>query len=337
MCLGSPGRRFDLIIDTGSSITAVPCSTCKSCGHHRCGRATRSMASCFDAGRSLSVQTIDCHKTPSGVVAGSFSCEKCYSGNRCGYSVHYTEGSSIMGHVIMDVARFYKSKHEAPFSPQQLPAKVFFGCQMQETGMFFKQEADGIMGLQPPRARARVPSMLSSLVQQKGALETFSLCLSDRSGLLLLGGKPDRDSMKAKNALTLPMERGARARYTLSLQDVRVSGSGHLNASFQSLRLPVSTYAPTLVDSGTTFVYASTPLYRAIHAHVKQHTPSLVREGGKVCAFLTEQQLEAMPSWQLVFSPNPKQPLIVRPRQYMVEFPKVRALHACNASLFWLL
>ena len=106
---------------------------------------------------------------------------------------------------------------------------------------------------------------------------------------------------------------------------MRVSGSGHLNASFQSLRLPVSTYAPTLVDSGTTFVYASTPLYRAIHAHVKQHTPSLVREGGKVCAFLTEQQLEAMPSWQLVFSPNPKQPLIVRPRQYMVEFPKVRA------------
>ena len=42
---------------------------------------------------------------------------------------------------------------------------------------------------------------------------------------------------------------------------------------------PVSTYAPALVDSGTTFVYASTPLFRAIHAHVKLHTPSLAREG----------------------------------------------------------
>merc|ERR1719217_116055 len=128
--------------------------------------------------------------------------------------------------------------------------------------------------------------------------------------------------MKAKNALTLPMERGARARYTLSLQDVRVSGSGHLNASFQSLRLPVSTYAPALVDSGTTFVYASTPLFRAIHAHVKLHTPSLTREGGKVCAFLSPAQLDAMPNIQLVFGAEPTRPLLVKPRQYMVEFPK---------------
>ena len=81
--------------------------------------------------------------------------------------------------------------------------------------------------------------------------------------------------MRAKGALVLPMERGARARYTLSLMDVRVSGSGSANSTFASLKLPTSTYAPTLVDSGTTFVYASTPLFRAIHAHVKAHTPTL--------------------------------------------------------------
>ena len=198
---------------------------------------------------------------------------------------------------------------------------VFFGCQMLETGMFFKQEADGIMGMQPPRARSRVPSMLSSLVKQRQATDAFSLCLADRSGLFLLGGKPDVERLRARGALRIPMERNARARYTLSLRDVRVSGSGRSNSSFKSLGLSASTYSPTLVDSGTTFVYASTPLYRAIHSQVKQSTPTLQREGGKVCAFLTAQQLGAMPSIELVFSAS-SQPLLVRPHQYMVEFPK---------------
>ena len=313
VCLGNPGRRFDLIIDTGSSITAVPCSTCKKCGPHRCGRT-----GCFDMGRSLSASAVDCRQPPAG-----FSCERCAT-DRCGYSVHYTEGSAIQGHVVTDEAHFTRTVSAAePGSvmEERIRTRVFFGCQTLETGMFYKQEADGIMGLQPPRARARVPSVLTSLVQQRQATEAFSLCLADRRGLFLLGGRPDKAALAVRRTLTVPMQRNARARYTLDLRDVRVSGSGRSNGTFSSLKLPVSTYAPTLVDSGTTFVYASTPLYRAIHAHVKQHTPSLTREGGKVCAYLTPQQLGSMPSMELIFSSS-SQPLVVRPQQYMVEFPK---------------
>ena len=99
MCLGDPGRRFDLIVDTGSSITAVPCSTCKRCGTHRCGNNGR-----FDIGRSHSVQTLNCKRPPSG-----FTCERCFEGDKCGYSVHYTEGSSIQGHVVTDMAHFLRA------------------------------------------------------------------------------------------------------------------------------------------------------------------------------------------------------------------------------------
>lgn len=310
VCLGSPGRRFDLIIDTGSSITAVPCSSCKSCGKHHCGRYGR----CFDPKYSPSSRTVNCRSPPSG-----YSCERCAAADKCQYSVHYTEGSSIQGHVVTDVAHFSRSMPSG--ASMRVSSRVYFGCQTHESGMFFRQDADGIMGLQPPRARARVPSVLTSLVQGEHASNAFSLCLADTKGLFLLGGKPDLVKMRAHGALTLGTVGGAKARYTLALREIKVSGAGAQNGTFKSLNLPPSTYAPTLVDSGTTFVYASTPLYRALHTHLHSQTPSLQREGGKVCAYLSEAQKQSMPSLQFVFS-NGARPLLVRPHQYMVEFPK---------------
>ena len=285
VCLGSPGRKFDLIIDTGSSVTAVPCSTCRQCGMHRCGRTK----SCYDSSLSPTFDRVDCQHAPPG-----FTCEHCspLHGSKCSYSVHYTEGSAIQGHVVADYAHFTKSSYDRDGTSQPVRARVYFGCQTLETGMFYRQEADGIMGMQPPRARARVPSFLTSLVQQQErATEAFSLCLSERSGLFLLGGQPDAAMLKKRGALSLPMDRNARARYTLNLREVRVSGSGRSNGTFRGLGLPSTTYSPTLVDSGTTFVYASTPLYRALHAHLNREQPSLKREGGKMCAFLTNAQV----------------------------------------------
>jgi hypothetical protein len=304
VCLGSPPRCFDLIVDTGSSITAVPCSTCQKCGQHRCGSSGR-----FNTQGSSSASLVSCKKPPAG-----FNCEACGSSSACTYSVHYTEGSAIKGHVVTDVAHF--SQAGLPQGPaRELSTRVYFGCQTLETGMFYKQVADGIMGMQPPRARARVPSMLFSLVRQEKAADAFSLCLSDTAGLLLLGGTPQPERIQRRGGLVVPMQRNARARYTLKLADVRASGAGRQNTSFASLRLGRDALAPTLVDSGTTFVYASTPLYRALHAHIKAHAPPLERVGNKVCAHLTPGQLGELPSLQLVFDAVPGSPLIVRPFQ----------------------
>ena len=55
VCLGVPGKRYDLIIDTGSSITAVPCSGCRQCGSHKCGAAGY-----FDTRASPSSRTVSC-------------------------------------------------------------------------------------------------------------------------------------------------------------------------------------------------------------------------------------------------------------------------------------
>ena len=127
VCLGSPAKRYDLIIDTGSSITAVPCSTCRQCGNHHCGITGR-----FDLSRSLTGKPVACRENPA------LQCESCAS-NMCTYSVHYTEGSAIKGHVISDVTRFLRTGTSPEEEDVPMDVRVFFGCQTLETGMFFKQ------------------------------------------------------------------------------------------------------------------------------------------------------------------------------------------------------
>ncbi|KAL1514842.1 hypothetical protein AB1Y20_003927 [Prymnesium parvum] len=310
VCLGSPPRRYDLIIDTGSSVTAVPCASCRACGTHHCGTEGR-----FDVSRSSTARRVGCR------TAGPLLCESC-AADVCGYSVHYTEGSAIKGHVVQDVAHLTRAGR-APEDDLAVQLPVYFGCQTSESGMFYKQEADGILGLQPPRTRSRVPSMLSSLAATSRSLvEAFSLCLSDTAGLFLMGGSAQR---RRASTITVPMEHGAKARYSLKLSGIRVSNLAPGNNSFRALSFPQSVYSPTIVDSGTTFVYASSPLFRALNAHIKAQVPELERVGNKLCAMMTEQRLHAMPALEMVFAAH-STPLRISPRQYMVEFPRRNVL-----------
>ena len=81
VCLGTPAQRFDVIIDTGSSLTAVPCADCSHCGRHQ---HPTYVSARYDSQASSTFS-----------AAGSRP-----------YSVSYTEGSSIRGRIVRDVAWF---------------------------------------------------------------------------------------------------------------------------------------------------------------------------------------------------------------------------------------
>jgi hypothetical protein len=206
-----------------------------------CGRAGR-----FDLHASSTGERVDCAKVKQ---VPNLRCESCAAKNGCTNTVHNTEGSAIKGHLVHDVAHFLRFRTSAA-PPHQLaggnasggadkmPVPVYFGCQTLESGMFQRQRADGILGLQASRQRGRVPSMLSALIAQHRAPNAFSLCLSDTRGLFLLGGAPRAARLQAARALTLPMEGGARALFTLRLNELRVSRAGGGANASSFVKLP---------------------------------------------------------------------------------------------------
>lgn len=45
--IGTPPQRFALIVDTGSTVTYVPCATCEMCGRHQVSSASTHSSATF--------------------------------------------------------------------------------------------------------------------------------------------------------------------------------------------------------------------------------------------------------------------------------------------------
>lgn len=129
--VGTPPQRFSLIVDTGSSITAVPCSECGTrCGEHANPRFRPSSSHTF---------------APVGCEQREYGCTSCHD-RACAYHVAYQEGSSYSGYLATDVVRLGAG------GPGACAALRFaFGCATAESGHFRSQQADGIMGLASSR------------------------------------------------------------------------------------------------------------------------------------------------------------------------------------------
>lgn len=163
--IGTPGQIFTVIVDTGSSLLAIPCRGCSRCGKHMNPYFEQSKSSTYREG---------CREIPN--------CQQC-SGSQCGYKTHFVEGSSISGYVVKDQVATLLAGANTP----QFTAEGIFGCQMAETGLFKSQMADGIMcaTTHPHELPRRAVSALyvccsvqlpeSCLVPRAGGLATESM------------------------------------------------------------------------------------------------------------------------------------------------------------------
>ncbi|GKY96533.1 hypothetical protein MPSEU_000612900 [Mayamaea pseudoterrestris] len=198
---GTPPQRQTVIVDTGSGVTAFPCSGCSDCGV-----PTYHLDELFNFAESTSYRQLTCSECLKGSCRGSSQCQ---------IGMSYQEGSSWSAYEVQDSCYVGGLHHEAvteadanrnddlihdalnPMQAENFAFPLKFGCQTKLTGLFKTQLADGIMGMD--NADTSFWSQMSnslSIVDR-----TFSLCFSRSptasrdgtgSGAMTLGGYDDR-------------------------------------------------------------------------------------------------------------------------------------------------
>ena len=246
VCLGADHKTFSLIVDTGSSLAAMPCSDCSGCGHHKTGAR-------FDPSRP-GATSVDCHHPPSNM-----HCSSCGTGSKCGYSVSYTEGSSISGYMVQDKLHLSSDQGEKAID-------ATFGCQTRETGLFHSQQADGIVGFS--NSAAYGPTFMDRLVSGLHAPNVFSMCLSEEVGAMVMGGAIPDDL----EASWISTSRASKS-YAVTITDFHVAGVTVGGAASQ--------YNEAIVDSGTTFTYLPPTPYNKAKDHFRNHCAPWARGTGE--------------------------------------------------------
>ena len=134
---GTPPQRQTVIVDTGSGVTAFPCTGCDQCGvpdYH--------IDALFDETASTTYHKLDCHECLKGT---------CRNNEECSIGMSYAEGSSWSAHEVADLC-YAGGFHNRPVpmdssgtddvDPLHAPAFAFttkFGCQTHVAGLFKTQ------------------------------------------------------------------------------------------------------------------------------------------------------------------------------------------------------
>ncbi|GBF92869.1 eukaryotic aspartyl protease [Raphidocelis subcapitata] len=285
--VGTPPQAFDLIADTGSTLTYIPCAGCARCGAHT--------SPPFDPAASRSARNLTCGEPACAASAAATSCE----GGRCYYSLAYAESSRSEGWLIREVVALSPR-------PDPSPMTAVIGCINQETGMIYSQKADGLIGL--GNAARALPWQLA----ESGQLSrVFGLCFGFPSGGALLLGDAPLPAGVAPPAWTPLLQKGGTF-YTVELLGIDMeeeaagggaeaasgpsaAGSGAAAAAAGGTSPPgtaggaagrrLAEFAPlgleaplfargygTVLDSGTTFTYLPTRAFDALSQAIVRRT-----------------------------------------------------------------
>ena len=296
--VGTPPQHFSLIVDTGSSITALPCDACKEClGQHANPR--------FQPADSHTFWRIGCEQSEE------YGCSSCMDG-ACAYHVAYQEGSSYSGYLATDMVRLGGGNGGCGTT-----LRFAFGCATREYGHFRSQQADGIMGLASSRttvsrsarngkvARRQLrskrrlpdapkaaaggaadrggaggggssPTVLEALVERGLVEDSFSLCIGRGGGSLSFGVPPPHrapiaaEAARANGPPPPPPARSSPRDETLwAHMDNGAYYSIAVGGTRYGARALGAAPSSTIIDSGTTFMYMHSSAFRPLLAALR--------------------------------------------------------------------
>ncbi|XVE55808.1 hypothetical protein DITRI_Ditri03aG0186800 [Diplodiscus trichospermus] len=292
--IGTPPQEFALIVDTGSTVTYVPCSSCAQCGKHQDPR--------FQPDLSSTYQPVKCNP----------SCNCDDQQKQCTYDRRYAEMSSSSGVIGEDVVSFGNES-------ELVPQRAVFGCENMETGDLYSQRADGIMGL----GRGRL-SIVDQLVDKGVIGDSFSLCYG---GMDVGGGAMVLGKITAPPDMIFSHSDPFRSPYyNIELKDIHVAG--------KRLKLPAGVFDGrhgTVLDSGTTYAYLRKDAFVAFRDAIIREVHFLKRVRGPdpnyddICfsgAGRDVSQLSKIfPEVDMVFNNGKK--LLLSPENYLFRHTKI--------------
>lgn len=197
LLIGDPPQRASVILDTGSSFCAFPCSGCRHCGSH--------IDPLFDVSKSKTAKWVNCGSTCRG------SCTK----GHCSYHQAYLEGSAISGFWFEDLLRLGDAIQRNP------PVVARLGCHQEENRLFYTQKANGIFGVQGPK------TPLQTLFADHSHVDStiFSICIAHEGGRLTVGGH--NNSYHVAPVQYIPL--ADFTKYKVVLTSMRVGDKGIVN------------------------------------------------------------------------------------------------------------
>ncbi|TYG69432.1 hypothetical protein ES288_D05G229900v1 [Gossypium darwinii] len=291
--IGSPPQEFALIVDTGSTVTYVPCSSCSHCGNHQDSRFQPEMSSTY--------QPVKCNP----------SCNCDDEQKQCTYHRRYAEMSSSSGVLGEDLVSFGNES-------ELMPQRAVFGCENVETGDLYNQRADGIMGL----GRGRL-SIMDQLVDKGVIGDSFSLCYGGMDvdgGAMVLGkiAPPPDMVFSHSDPFRSPY-------YNIEMKEIHVAG--------KRLELPDGAFDGrhgTVLDSGTTYAYFRRDAFAAFRdailsaVHFLKRIPGPDPNYNDICftgAGRDVSQLpKIFPQVEMVFNNGKK--LLLSPENYLFRHSK---------------
>eukprot|EP01121_Diplochlamys_sp_Union-15-3_P005119 TRINITY_DN1541_c0_g1_i2.p1 TRINITY_DN1541_c0_g1~~TRINITY_DN1541_c0_g1_i2.p1 ORF type:complete len:483 (+),score=76.74 TRINITY_DN1541_c0_g1_i2:76-1449(+) len=306
---GGPKKQlFKVDVDTGSSTMFIPGVGCKRIEDGK-SCVGSDLGGPYDYKKSVSAEIQNC----------STYCDQCSPfGNfasACVVGVSYGDGSEVIGYLVSDIVGI------GDFETRALFAQI-----SRESRSFPNGEVVGLWGMAYENLANGITPVFDFFVQS-GLKDIFSMCLGPKGGALVLGGIND----------TL---------YTGEIQYTPIVQKKYYGVSLRrfvigNVDLDVSYFPMAIIDSGTTLLYLTDSIYKAMvntmtaQCQIIKDLPGLCSKGSAVypsifdslvCWDLSDDILEKYPSFELYFrgsSGNPDFALKFSPEAYFINWKTV--------------
>ncbi|KAL6633922.1 hypothetical protein ACP70R_026593 [Stipagrostis hirtigluma subsp. patula] len=247
--VGTPPRRFQMIMDTGSDLNWLQCAPCLACFEQR--------GPVFDPAASSSYRNVTCGDQRCGLVAPPTEAPRACGRPRedpCPYYYWYGDQSNTTGDLALES---FTVNLTAPGASRRVDG-VVFGCGHSNRGLF--HGAAGLLGL------GRGPLSFASQLRAVYG-HAFSYCLVDHGsdvGSKIVFGEDAVLLAHPQLKYTAFAPAGAPDTfYYVKVKGVLVGGE-MLNISSDTWDVGRDGSGGTIVDSGTTLSYFAEPAYRVI-------------------------------------------------------------------------